>query len=232
VVAQLREMALRMAAMLSLIDRSLVDTYSAFSKIDRDGDGYVTREDLHLGLENLNLGMTPEALKQYAECQFMCADTDVDGRLSFAEYSKLHQEQERALAKFHAHDKDGDGLINKEEFGRLVGELQLALDETMCRNYVDMNFRFADRSFRGGISLGQFLASYATLLATQSGREKRSCAESDSNSVGSKKAGLVSRVLTRMTSNSNVHNHNGNTGRNSSEHTRPDARTDVQPFHS
>jgi|AntRauMFilla1563_2_1112583.scaffolds.fasta_scaffold472867_1 hypothetical protein len=41
VVAQLREMALRMAAMLSLIDRSLVDTYSAFSKIDRDGDGCV-----------------------------------------------------------------------------------------------------------------------------------------------------------------------------------------------
>lgn len=41
---------------------------------------------------------------------------------------------------------------------RIVKELHLNLDEAMCQNYINLNFRFVDRSFRGTISFGQFLA--------------------------------------------------------------------------
>ena len=49
-----------------------------------------------------------------------------------------------------------------------VRELQLVLNDSLISEYVEMNFRFADRSFRGGISLGQFLASHAKLLVMHS----------------------------------------------------------------
>lgn len=66
--------------------------------------------------------------------------------------------------KFHIYDKDADGFINKDDFRSIVLDLKLNLEEDMVKNYTDMNFRFADRSFRGTISVGQFLACYATLL--------------------------------------------------------------------
>jgi len=225
---QLRALALRIAAVLSLIDRQLVRSHSAFTKLDRDGDGYLTRDDLLVRLQNQSLGLAPDALRQYADCQFVCADTDGDGRLSFAEFRALEQEQERALAKFRAHDADNDGMINKAEFGRLLGELQLALDESFTSEYVEMNFRFADRSFRGGISLGQFLASHATLLAMHSARDptrqrtdRRKSPLPTDKELG-KKPSLFSKMLGKMSTSSPSSSPRG--GRSSTE----TARTDVQ----
>ena len=43
VATQLRALALRLAAVLSLIDRQLVRSHSAFTKLDRDGDGCVSQ---------------------------------------------------------------------------------------------------------------------------------------------------------------------------------------------
>lgn len=45
-------------------------------------------------------------------------------------------------------------------------DLQLGLDDEQRRRYVEMNFRYADRQLRGQITMGQFLACYATLLSS------------------------------------------------------------------
>lgn len=66
--------------------------------------------------------------------------------------------------KFARCDADGDGLIDRAQFGAIIAALDLALSPAMQRQYVDVNFRFVDRALRGRISFGQFLACYANFL--------------------------------------------------------------------
>ena len=112
------------------------------------------------------------------------------------------------MAKFRAQDADGDGLINKAEFRQLVEELQLALDETFTSEYVEMNFRFADRSFRGGISLGQFLASHTKLLAMHSARDptlqrnRRKISAAPGDKEMGKKPSLFAKMVGKMSTSS------------------------------
>lgn len=58
------------------------------------------------------------------------------------------------------------GQITKSDFRQIVCELQLGLDDELWQSYVEMNFRYADRQLRGRITVGQFLACYATLLSS------------------------------------------------------------------
>jgi Ca2+-binding EF-hand superfamily protein len=66
--------------------------------------------------------------------------------------------------KFIRCDEDKDGMINKAQFGNIIKELDLKLTPLMLKQYVDVNFKFVDRTLRGKISFGQFLACYANFL--------------------------------------------------------------------
>lgn len=156
------------SAMDRLVNRSRADAETTFVRYDKDGDGYLSREDLFEGLKDWQLGLTPEMYRQYIDCNFMYADMDGDGLLNFEEYLIIHGMINEVKRKFQRFDKDQDGLINKSDFTKIVKELHLNLDPDMCRNYVDMNFRFVDRSFRGTITFGQFLACYANFLISHS----------------------------------------------------------------
>jgi Ca2+-binding EF-hand superfamily protein len=66
--------------------------------------------------------------------------------------------------KFIKCDEDNDGMINKTQFGNIIKELDLKLTPLMLKQYVDVNFKFVDRTLQGKISFGQFLACYANFL--------------------------------------------------------------------
>jgi hypothetical protein len=68
--------------------------------------------------------------------------------------------------KFIKCDEDKDGMINKTQFGNIIKELDLKLTPLMLKQYVDVNFKFVDRTLQGKISFGQFLACYANFLYT------------------------------------------------------------------
>lgn len=76
------------------VDNAEFDVFVAesFTKLDANGDGYVTLVEAQAG------GMTPE--------QFAAANANGDGGLSKEEYAAA------AAADFAAADQDGDGVLN------------------------------------------------------------------------------------------------------------------------
>eukprot|EP00959_Pyramimonas_sp_CCMP1952_P225494 4715603-Pyramimonas_sp.AAC.1 len=58
-MTQLRALALKLAAVLSLIDRQLVRSHNAFTKLDRDGDGYGHEALISKPLYRLNIPTLP-----------------------------------------------------------------------------------------------------------------------------------------------------------------------------
>mmetsp|Transcript_40431 Transcript_40431/g.77262 ORF Transcript_40431/g.77262 Transcript_40431/m.77262 type:complete len:266 (+) Transcript_40431:32-829(+) len=96
------------------------DAASTFARYDSDSDGFISRNDLYQGMQELNLGLTPEMYRQYIDCNFMYADVDRDERLSYEEYLVIHGMVAEVRRKFTRFDKDGDGLINKQDFTNIV----------------------------------------------------------------------------------------------------------------
>ena len=140
------------------------DARAAFRQFNTSNTNLLSKEELFEGFKGHDLNLTPEMYRQYIDCNFVYADQDGDGKLCFDEYYVIHSMIQEVRRKFDRFDRDRDGLITKQDFTKIVHELHLKLDEKMCRHYVDMNFRYVDRSFRGTITFGQFLACYANFL--------------------------------------------------------------------
>ncbi|KAK3260009.1 hypothetical protein CYMTET_31024 [Cymbomonas tetramitiformis] len=141
---------------------------SAFAQMDSENRGFLSRSDLFRGLREFESEMKPEMYRQYIDCNFLYADTDRDGKLFFKDFCLIYNTKAQARLKFQQYDADKDGFITKADFARIIQQLHMQLDEKMFQSYVDMNFRFADRDFRGAVSFGQFLACYATFLVSLS----------------------------------------------------------------
>ena len=58
----------------------------AFKVFDRDGDGYITGDELGLVMANLGEKLTPGELKQMMEE----ADSNGDGKIDYPEFVKVH----------------------------------------------------------------------------------------------------------------------------------------------
>jgi Ca2+-binding EF-hand superfamily protein len=147
------------------------DTFSQFVDCnllyaDRDMDGHLSLVEwtqlfkLVSEVWNGNLGiMLPESLSFGASLP-ICT--------SVSAAFLMRREQPCCLLqvgkKFIKCDEDKDGMINKTQFGNIIKELDLKLSPLMLKQYVDVNFKFVDRTLQGKISFGQFLACYANFL--------------------------------------------------------------------
>mmetsp|Transcript_19545 Transcript_19545/g.66468 ORF Transcript_19545/g.66468 Transcript_19545/m.66468 type:complete len:244 (-) Transcript_19545:470-1201(-) len=155
----------------------------AFMRMDRASAGKLTREDLFIGMQQLNLGLSAEMYRQYVDSNFVYADVDGDGRLSLSEYESIHKMVEDVRSRFREFDTDNDGLITKKDFTAIVLQLNLNLDPIMAKSYIDINFRYVDRNFTGKITFGQFLACYANFLQSHAALTKPSKKQNSSNNV-------------------------------------------------
>lgn len=149
-----------------LLNGTRKGSYSMFTRFDTDNDGLITKEDLSRSMTELGLALSHEMYRQFIECNFVYADRDRDGYLSFDEFHTLYKLICEIRKKFKRYDLDLDGQINKADFESIVKELNLNLDAALLKQYVDINFRYADRNLRGLITFGQFLACYANFLYT------------------------------------------------------------------
>ena len=135
-----------------------------FEFYDSDHDGYLTLSDLLERYRALQLDLPDATFRMYVQNNFTYADRDGDGRLSFSEYFILHRLLSDVHLKFTRYDSDGDGCITKSEFTSIIMDLHLNMEKDMVEKYVNINFKFADRSLKGVVSFGQFLSTYSNFL--------------------------------------------------------------------
>ena len=135
-----------------------------FDHYDSDHDGYLTLDDLMQRYRALELDLPDATFRLYVQNNFTYADRDRDDRLSFNEYFVLHRLLSDVHLKFNRHDSNQDGFITKAEFTSIIMDLQMNMEPSMVRQYVEINFKFADRSLKGVVSFGQFLSTYSNFL--------------------------------------------------------------------
>ena len=101
----------------------ITENKEIFLEFDRDGDGFITKEDLKGALLSMGKEMTDAEVGQLLDE----ADLDGDGKVSFKEFlrmtsakiRKIHEESE-LMEAFDYYDANKDGLVS-------VSELQSAL---------------------------------------------------------------------------------------------------------
>ncbi|XP_064596425.1 calmodulin, flagellar-like [Liolophura sinensis] len=103
----------------------------AFSRLDRNGDGRISRDELKAGM--IHLGETPT--KARLEELFGSIDLDANGYISQDEFKTMMAERfiEDRLKKTYTHiafkmlDKNNDGFITPEEINQVVNDVGLDL---------------------------------------------------------------------------------------------------------
>lgn len=112
-----------------------------FQMFDQNGDGSITKDELHASLKNMGLYIPKEELAEMMEK----IDTDGDGCMDVEEFGALYlmimeernekQEMEEAFKVF---DRNGDGFITDEELGLVLRLLGLEQGNTVeaCRKMI------------------------------------------------------------------------------------------------
>eukprot|EP01105_Mastigella_eilhardi_P012061 TRINITY_DN2775_c0_g1_i1.p1 TRINITY_DN2775_c0_g1~~TRINITY_DN2775_c0_g1_i1.p1 ORF type:complete len:265 (+),score=71.88 TRINITY_DN2775_c0_g1_i1:90-884(+) len=90
---------------------------------------------------------------------------DTEGRLSLLRLSSLTMEDfEKAQQKFNEYDLDGNGVIDHEEFDKLIATLHPAKSAMLKRRLSDMYFKQFDTNSNGSLDEIEFMRVYSELL--------------------------------------------------------------------
>lgn len=167
-----------------------VELRRVFATFDKNGDGFITKQELRESMKNLSLFVT----EKEAEEMVMKVDANGDGLIDLDEFCTLYEsmivqndgrssgDDDRSVAgdeegggggddlkeAFDVFDKDKDGLISVEELGLVLSSLGLSEGKKIenCREMirkVDMdgdgmvNFDEFKKMMRSG---GELLTSY------------------------------------------------------------------------
>ena len=91
-----------------------------FKTLDKDGDGSVSQEEMRAGMPHKM--MHNNKMPRHGDSLYAKADANKDGNLDKAEYGKLLELRKERQAKIEAAtpdfatlDKNGDGVISKDE---------------------------------------------------------------------------------------------------------------------
>lgn len=101
-----------------------------FATFDKNGDGFITRQELRESLKGMRILMTDEELDELVSK----SDDNGDGLIDFDEFCNLLEEANMGggdqddlglKEAFDVFDKDKDGLISVEELGLVLSSLGL-----------------------------------------------------------------------------------------------------------
>ena len=133
------------------------ETRDIFVQFDRDGDGYITVEDLKVAMSSMGKKFTDDELRQLISE----ADLDDDGRVSLQEFlsmnaqtsriRKIYEDTELREA-FNFYDANKDGQIS-------VAELQSALKRlgmTVSQEEATTMIEAVDKDGDGQVSFEEF----------------------------------------------------------------------------
>ncbi|KAK3040003.1 hypothetical protein RJ639_027193 [Escallonia herrerae] len=106
--------------------KNTAELKSVFATFDKNGDGYITKQELKESLRNIGAATTEQEVEDMVER----VDANGDGLIDFDEFSELfegvasQEEGEGDMREaFGVFDGDGDGLITVEELGLVLDSL-------------------------------------------------------------------------------------------------------------
>merc|ERR1719483_1664144 len=139
--------------------KTLEDVKQAFKKLDKDGDGVISKKEM------ASCGLN----EQQVEAIFSLGDSNNDGEIDLQEFiscmcpsasavvfkvSKLFNSKEKAAEAFKKIDINGDGLISKDE----MRSASLSNGAKLNAVEVDSIFSLGDANGDGEIDMEEFLA--------------------------------------------------------------------------
>ncbi|ELR21530.1 EF hand domain containing protein [Acanthamoeba castellanii str. Neff] len=172
---------------------------AAFQKFDLDGNGRLDKQEFALVMEEVkktNKGKGA-ADRMLMDLHFDAMDKDHSGGIDIEEFiagynSLFHEERhelalklhaqhpemevhqiERVLKAFEKFDKDGDGVLDAEEFYQLKEELMPEVSKVLLRLHTEKRFSHADDDGSGDLNRVELVAAYREIFGSQSGLSPR-----------------------------------------------------------
>ncbi|GMI90842.1 hypothetical protein like AT1G21550 [Hibiscus trionum] len=133
------------------------DLHRIFEKLDKNGDGSVSLEELNWLLERIGVHFSLHELESLVgkPCLNLEEFLSFYDSISNAENKKMIQEEDGDLAKaFQVFDLNGDGFISCEELESVLG--RLGLWDEHCGKDCSRMICFYDTNFDGFLDFQEF----------------------------------------------------------------------------
>lgn len=131
------------------------DLVEAFNIFDKDKDGFITVKELESATLALGYNLTNEEIRNLVSNY----DKDASGNVDISEFRALMihivEEQEEVneiLEIFELYDRNGDGLLSKEELSMVLKQGGFPMSE----NEINIFFQAADLDEDGQINFYEF----------------------------------------------------------------------------
>jgi len=139
-------------------NQSLRELRSTFHRLDADGDGEVTEDELADAISEHDTGTSLASL-------FKSLDVDGSGKVSYSEFvaaamqASTYQRRDVLWEIFNFFDRDGDGKIAQEELQQVFTSRAIMTETDAIKEEVCTMVRSADNDGDGLIDFNEFLAA-------------------------------------------------------------------------
>jgi calcium-dependent protein kinase len=140
-----------------------------FNKIDKNGDGQISKEELSKGLEN-TLKLSGNDLKEKVNTIFNNIDTDHNGIIEYEEFIRAAVDKEYFLSDkflrfaFNYFDRDRNGQISFNEIKQLFNQSEKNKYNNEIQNQLQQNFQEMDINGDGILSFEEFVQMTKKIL--------------------------------------------------------------------
>ena len=146
------------------------DAIKLFNKIDENGDGKISKEELFNGLQSY-LASEGDKLKQDVELIFRHLDTDHNGYIEYEEFIRAAVDKEYFLNgdfikfAFNYFDRDGNGNITLEEVKNLFYQNEKNKTNVKAQEQLQKCFDENDINHDGSLSFEEFVKMMKNIIS-------------------------------------------------------------------